>query len=262
MATDDEKKHTKVLKRVMAHLQNASFDKTPPELSKHVHEIIKATTECDDPYRTVKARDNALAMRLYSEAKRIVGSSSDPLRAAIKLAIAGNVLDFGTPARFDIEQTMRGAVKTDFGIDDYERFNSSLAGAKRVLYIADNAGEVVFDRFLLDQLRLKGKEITYAVKDEPIINDALAEDAKFAGIDQIAKVIPVGGGTPGVVLGLASPEFIDRYHGADMVIAKGQGNYESLSDEPIFFLLIAKCDLIAKDLKVKVGDMILKFGGK
>jgi hypothetical protein len=159
---------------------------------------------------------------------------------------------------------MMGAVKKEFAIDDYERFKIALVEAKQILYLADNAGEVVFDKLLLDQLRLRGKEIIYAVKDKPIINDATIEDAKFAGIDQTAKVnvITVGGGTPGVVLHLSSPKFLDHYKHADMIIAKGQGNYESLSDEPIFFLLIAKCDLIARDLGVRVGDLILKFGGK
>jgi hypothetical protein len=260
MATKKEEIHAKVLKAVMRYLQQASFNKTPPELSKHVHQIIKEITNCRDPYQKAKRRDNALAERLYPRAKQIVVSSVDSLSTAIKLAIAGNVIDFGASSRFDIEKTMRKVLKASFAIDHYDDFKRDLAKAKQILYIGDNAGEVFFDKLLLDQLIKLGKQVIYAVREKPIINDATLEDAKFAGIDRVAKLITIGGGAPGAVLELCSPKFIDYYNHADLVIAKGQGNYESLSQEPIYFLLMVKCELVAKDLGVKVGDIVLKMG--
>jgi hypothetical protein len=260
MVTNDELVHEKVLKAVMDYLQSISFNKTPPEISMHVHQIIKEVTKCDDPYQKAKGKNNALAKRLYPWAKSIINKADDKLLAAIKIAIAGNVIDFGASMRFDVEKTMMDALKTRFAINDYEKFKLALKKAEKILYLGDNAGEVVFDKLLLNQLANAGKEIVYAVKERPIINDATMEDAIVAEIDKMVKVIAVKGNAPGVILRLCPREFMDYYDSANMVIAKGQGNYESLSDEPIFFLLIVKCELVARDLGVKVGDIVLKRG--
>jgi hypothetical protein len=262
MATEDEEIHAKVLKAVMVYLQQISFNKTPPELSKHIHQTIKEITNCQDPYQKAKQRDNSLAEKLYPRAKQIVANSADPLCTAIKLAIAGNVIDFGASNKFDIEKTMGKVLKANFAIDHFKYFKEVLKKTEQILYIGDNAGEVFFDKLLLDQLIKLGKQIIYAVREKPIINDATLEDAKFAGIDKVAKLITIGGAAPGAVLKLCSLKFMDQYKHADLVIAKGQGNYESLSREPICFLLIAKCEVIAKDLGVNVGDMVLKLGKK
>jgi hypothetical protein len=262
MVTPKEEIHAKVLEAVMSYLQHTSFNKTPPELSKHVHETVKKITNCQDPYQKAKKRDNALARKLYPTAKQMIANSADSLLIAIKLAIAGNIIDFAVSNRFDIEKTIDRALKADFAIDHYKYFKEAMKKTKQILYIGDNAGEVFFDKLLLGQLIKLGKQIIYAVREKPIINDATLKDARFAGLDKIAKVITIGGGAPGVVLRLCSSDFIDYYKHADLVIAKGQGNYESLSQESICFLLMVKCELVAKDLGVNVGDMVLKMGGK
>lgn len=259
MATQDEKTQVKVMKNVMKYLQNTSFDKTPPEMSMHVHRIIRETSKCGDPYKDVKDKSNKNAMRLYPKLKKIVEKSDDKLLTAVKLAIAGNVIDYGVPNRFDITNTINKVLKKDFAINDYENFKKDLDLAKNVLYIADNAGEIVFDKLLLEELN--GKNVFFAVKSGPIINDATVEDTEIAGIDKIAKVLTNDSPSPGVLLNHCSKEFLSYYKNTDVVIAKGQGNYESLSNESVYFLLMVKCPLVANDLNVNIGDMILK-GGK
>jgi hypothetical protein len=262
MATDDEEVHKEVLRKVMEYLSSESLDKTPAELSKKAHSIVKEITNCDDPYLKAKQRDNETAKRLYPKVKRMITSSADPLLTAIKLAIAGNIIDLGVSSSYDVERTMTNVLKTDFAIDEYKSLKKDLNKAEQVLYIGDNAGEIFFDKSLMEYLLELGKKIVYAVRDEPIINDVTVEDAEFAGIEDVAKVITAGGGASGAVLDLCSPEFVECLRNAEVVISKGQGNYESLSEEQIYFLLIVKCKPIAKDLGVKVGDLVLKKGGK
>jgi uncharacterized protein with ATP-grasp and redox domains len=129
-----------------------------------------------------------------------------------------------------------------------------------ILYLADNAGETVFDRVLIEHL---DRPVTYVVKAAPIINDATFEDAVAAGIDRIAEIIDNGSNAPGTLLDQCSEAFLESFHQAELIIAKGQANYESLSREPapIFFLLQAKCRVIARDLGVATGDIILRQPG-
>lgn len=263
MATSDENIQLKVLREVMKYLQNLSFEGSPPETSREVHYIIKSITHSKDPYRHVKEQANKVARDLFPYLKKIVKNSKDPLLMAVKLAITGNVIDFGTMNRFNVEEMIDAVVKGE-EIDQwsYKKFVKKIENAENILYIADNTGEIFFDKLLLEEL--KEKKLTYVVKANPIINDATVEDAKFAGIDKIAEVIPgdIGDGksAPGMLLKHASKEFIECFNSADAVIAKGQGNYEALNDvdREVFFLLVAKCPLVAQDLKTNVGKLILK----
>lgn len=155
-------------------------------------------------------------------------------------------------------ETIRREGKSIF---NYRGFKSALKKAQNILYLADNAGEVLFDRVLIEEIKeINGdKDIIYAVKEKPIINDALAEDAHAAEIQKYAKIISSGVDTPGTVLSLCSSEFLKVYRRAEMIISKGQGNFEALSDSkrPIFFLFMAKCSVVAQDIKCKVGDIVL-----
>jgi uncharacterized protein with ATP-grasp and redox domains len=186
-----------------------------------------------------------------------VRSAEDPLRTAIRIAIAGNVIDFGSNMPFDLEKDLETILNQKFAIDHYRIFKESLNRVKDVLYIADNAGETVFDRVLIEEL---GKPVTYVVRERPIINDAIREDAIAAGIDKVADIISSGADAPGNILRLCSNEFSEIYKTSDFIISKGQGNYEGLSGEarPIFFLLKAKCHVIAKHIGVERGSIILK----
>jgi len=263
MATDDEEVHERVMKEVMAHLQNVSFSHSPPEISMGVHNIIRKITKSDDPYREVKDKSNEMAKNLYPHLKDMVRNAEDPLLMAIKLSIVGNVIDFGTANRFNVEEMVEMAAEKELG-GEYEEFKNALASSKSILYIADNAGEVFFDKLLIEELAEMGKEIIYAVRANPIINDATKEDAKFAGIDKFAKLISGDEGqdksSPGMLLLNASPDFINYFENSDMVISKGQGNYESLIDveRSMIFLLMVKCPLVAKDIGIEVGTPVLK----
>lgn len=264
MATDDEEIHEKVLKEVMKHLENISFSNSPPELSRDVHKIIKTITKSKDPYKKVKDQSNQKAKNLYPHLKKLVNEADDPLLMSVKLAIVGNVIDFGTTNRFNLEDMIDIAVKKKFVDEAYPRFKKTLEQTKTILYLADNSGEIFFDKLLIEKLTKRGKDITYVVKANPIINDVLVEDAKFAGIDKLATIMEGDAGqkrsTPGMVLSYASKEFLEKLRTADMVISKGQGNYEALSDidREVFFLLMVKCPLVAEDIGTEMAQLVLK----
>lgn len=264
MATDDEKIHAEVLKEVMRHLQNIPFGDSPPMLSRKVHEIIRNITKSEDPYKKVKNQSNEMAKNQYPYLKKLVGEADDPLLMAIQLSIAGNVIDFGTNNRFNVEDMIDKAVRKEFVDEAYPRFKKVLEQSKTILYLADNAGEIFFDKLLIEELDKRGKKVTYVVKANPIINDATADDAKVAGIDKLATIMAGDAGqkqsAPGILLSYASNDFLELFKSADMVISKGQGNYESLSDSgrEIFFLLMVKCPLVAQDIGVEMTRLVLK----
>ncbi len=264
MATDDEKIHAEVLREVMKHLQTISFNDSPPELSREVHKIIRNITKSTDPYKKVKDQSNKIAKNQYPHLRKLVSKADVPLLMAVKLAIVGNVIDFGTSNRFNVEDMIVKAVKKDFEDKAYPRFKKSLRNSKTILYLADNTGEIFFDRLLLEELMRRDKKVTYVVKANPIINDATIDDAKFAGIDKLANVIAGDTGqnrsAPGMLLSYASKEFLELFKTSDMVISKGQGNYESLSDSnrEVFFLLIVKCPLVARDIGAGLARLVLK----
>jgi uncharacterized protein with ATP-grasp and redox domains len=173
------------------------------------------------------------------------------------LAIAGNVIDFGINYSLDIVKDIDRILKQDLAVSDYGPFKAYLADADEVLYIGDNAGESVLDRILIEELN---KPVRYIVRSAPIINDVTYTDAVQAGLDKVATLMASGTDAPGTVMEICSPEFRETFSRSKMVISKGQGNFEALSETsaPVFFLLIAKCKIIARDIGVNVGDMILK----
>lgn len=264
MVTDDEEVQTKVIKKVMEHLQDISLTSSPPELSRDVHEIIRRITKSKDPYKKVKDQSNEMAQKEYPHLKKLVGESDDSLLMAIKLSIVGNVIDFGAMNRFNVDDMIDNAVKREFDANAYPQFKSVLEQSETILFLADNTGEIFFDKLLLKELVKRQKQITYVVKTNPIINDATVEDANLAGIDKLATIIDGDSGqkqsAPGMVLSYASKEFLEIFKSSDMVISKGQGNYEGLSDvaRDVFFMLVVKCPLVARDISSEVGKLILK----
>lgn len=257
MVTDDDATHAKVVKEVMKYLESADFTSSPPYVSTEVHRIIRDITGSEDPYKDVKYRSNEHAMALYPKLKSIVDAADDRLLTAVKLAIAGNVIDFGTTIRFDVEDTIKKVLITGFAIDNYREFKQSVSNANSILYLGDNAGEIVFDRILVEELA-DAHDIIFAVKPSPIINDATIIDAISVGLDKYAKIISIGTPSPGAVLELCSSDFVKQYKASDVIIAKGQGNYEALPLAPnLFVLLTVKCALVARDLGVEVGDLVL-----
>ena len=258
MVTQDEVKQKKVLNEIAKVVPQFPLDSTPPEMGRIIHKIVRQFANSNDPYKKLKDKYNRIALELYPELKKKVREADDSLLIAIKIAIIGNIIDFGVPGKFDIEKELRNAFQQDFAMLNYSEFKKALRKTNEVLYIADNAGEVVFDRVLIEELN---KKVIYVTRGKRIINDATVDDALFCEIDKVAKVISSGSDAPGTVLSYCSDEFLNYYNRAKLIIAKGQGNYETLSEEKksIFFLLKAKCPVIARDLGCKTGDMILKM---
>jgi len=261
MVTSDEKTILQILHEVSTTLPQIPFNVTPPEIGREVYRIISRRTGVEDPYKEVKDRCIREALSLYPELKRSVESSEDRLMTAIRLAIAGNVIDFGTDSSFDLEQELETVFSQDFAVDNSQEFREALKQARNVLYLADNAGETVFDRLLIEEM---DKPVIYVVREKPIINDATREDALLSGLDKVSEITSSGCDTPGTILKFCSDEFLETYRSANLIISKGQGNYEALSDEkrPLFFLLKAKCQVVARDLGVKNGSIILAKTGK
>ena len=261
IVTSDEKTILQILHEVSTTLPQIPFNVTPPEIGREVYSIISRRTGVEDPYKEVKDRCIREALSLYPELKRSVESSEDRLMTAIRLAIAGNVIDFGTDSSFDLTEELETILSQDFAVDNSQEFREALKQARNVLYLADNAGETVFDRLLIEEM---DKPVIYVVREKPIINDATREDALLSGLDKVSEITSSGCDTPGTILKFCSDEFLETYRSASLIISKGQGNYEALSDEkrPMFFLLKAKCQVVARDLGVKNGSIILAKTGK
>ena len=265
-ATADEEVHRRVLDGVAAMIPQLSLGLIPPEIAQRVYRLIYQLTGIDDPFRKLKDESNRVALALYPRLKQLVADSEEPLLMACKLAIAGNSIDFGpnfNPG--SINDMVDVALSSSLVVDDYGIFRSSVMRSRCLLYLADNAGEILFDRVLIEELcRFEGLEVDFVVRGGPAINDATVDDAIAVGIDRVARVVPSGSNAPATILSQCSPEVLKLYHSADIVIAKGQGNYESLSDEPgdILFLLRAKCPIVADQLGVNIGDIILKRHSK
>ncbi len=261
--TNDEVIHEKILRKVIAELAKLDWQKSPPELARVVHAIVKKETKEKDPYKKVKKKYNDIALNLYSSLQDMVENSDKPLLTAVKLAIAGNVIDFGVKSNFDLNSTITEVLEKTLKINNYNELVQALKQAKSISYILDNTGEIVFDKLLLETISDKYKidKIQFAVKGAPILNDATQDDAKYVGLDKFPNVefIKVNVGIEGSGLERWGEEFLEIVRKSDIIISKGQGNYEALSNQKnIFFLLMAKCPVIATDLGVEIGDIILK----
>ncbi len=259
----------KIVHDVAALLPSLSLKASPPEIARIVYGIVKTATRVADPYRRMKKQSTVLALRMYPSLKRAVAKSRNRLRRAVEFAIAGNVIDYGVRNSLDIREELRRTIRMEKALVGsgntafvhYSDFSASVKTARKILYIGDNAGETVFDRLLIEELMgMDGeREITFAVRESPIINDALIEDAYESGIDRSASIISSGSDAPGTLLSLCSKEFRQSFDTADVVISKGQGNFETLSDEkkPIFFLLRAKCPVVAAHIGCSLGEILL-----
>lgn len=259
MATDDAKLQDKIMIEAAELLQEYRSFSCSPDICRSVHRIIKKYTGVNDPYKSVKEKDTQTAYELLPEIKSFVESGDDRLYRALKAAATGNILDSAVASGVNFKERAQAELQKRFSICDLEAFQSKLETAKSLLIIGDNAGETVLDRLLMEQFY--GIEITYAVRSAPIINDATIEDALSCGIDKIARVIKSGCDTPGTIISECSDEFLRIFGSADIVISKGQGNYETLSGcgRGIFFLLKAKCAVISRLLGVSFGDYVFKY---
>jgi damage-control phosphatase, subfamily I len=252
-------------------------DASPPEMAIIVQDIIKSHTGLEDPYFQIKKKSTRFALSHYDELSQRAGSATDPLRMAVLIAILGNLLDYGvfSPNGSGAEEMFKTRLAgLEAMMNSYrpssgephpffreKEFRSAIENSQSLLYIGDNAGEAVFDRILIETIKNINPElkIYFGVRSKPALNDALLEDARESGLDQVAEIVESGSGAAGTILSQCSNEFITLFNSADMVVAKGQGNYETLSDAPrkIFLLLVAKCEVLAGDIGCTQGEVVL-----
>lgn len=265
LATEDEQTHEQVLREVLRLALDMDMSQSPPAIGRQIHRVIRRQVGHRDPYRELKQRHNRFAMQLCTELRKRLNNAADPWETAIRLAIAGNIIDLGVKTDISetaIESTLNESLTADFDSQQVDAFKQAVHQAEQILYLTDNAGEIAFDRLLIE--KMPTDKVTVAVKGKPVINDATREDAEMVGLTRIVEVIDNGSDAPGTILATCSRVFQDRFKEADLVIAKGQGNYETLNDSErdIFFILKAKCPVIARDLHCAVGDMILQMRSK
>ncbi len=257
LATDDEQMHQTVLRQVMAALSQIDMSAPPPAMAQQIHKLIRDAAGVPDPYRAVKRQYNQLALDLAVDLAERIAASPDPLILALRLALAGNAIDFGAYVDLresDLHQALDQALTVPFE-SQAATFRTALQGVQDVLYLADNAGEIVFDRLLIEQLPCE--RVTVAVRGAPVINDVTREDAEMVGLTGRYEVIDNGSDVPGTILSDCSADFRRRFEEASLIIAKGQGNYETLSDTPgnILFLFMAKCAVLTRELGCPSGSL-------
>jgi len=259
MAGADEEQQRVVVHSVLDMLQRVEPSSKPPEMGRAVHRLVRAETGNVDPYRAMKERSTAEALDLLPWMRNVAEGSSDRLETAVRLSIAGNIIDAIPGRQVNLREEVERVLKRPLAVNDVDALRAALDDADWVLFLADNAGETVCDRPLLDLIEAP---VTYAVKGSPILNDATMEDALAAGVDEEAEVVSNGSDAPGTLLQTCSKSFRETFQEAPLIIAKGQANYECLSGaEPrVFFLFQAKCPVVAKDVGVPQGRSILQQG--
>jgi uncharacterized protein with ATP-grasp and redox domains len=253
----DEEHQAAAMQRILRELAEVKLGASAPEIAAQTQGILREMTGNEDIYAEEKAASTAEALALYPKWKAVVEQAEDALESAVRLAIAGNIIDFGPLDSYDLEATIQRVMTQPFAVNDLEALRIAINKADEILYLADNTGETVFDRILIETIN---KPVVYAVKEAPILNDATIADAQAAGLEQVATVVSCGARYPGTLLPHCSTEFVQRFRRAKLIIAKGMGNYEALSaeDVPIFFLLQVKCDMVGQDLEVPKGSIVVK----
>ena len=256
-----ESRQEPILRKLLKYLSLVDYDQSPPMLGRMLQRMIRESLKNPDPYHQLKQNYNHMILDLYPSFKEMVDSSKDPFDTALRLAIAGNVIDFGAKYQFDILDNINRVMAHKLAIDDSCFLRDELEHAQTLLYIGDNCGEIVLDKLFLETVDVPQKY--FVVRESPVINDITLDDAKMTGMDKTAMVITTGDDSPGAVWETASKEFRDHFINADVVISKGQGNLEGLIDVPhdhLYFLLVTKCDLIAERIGTKRGDFVVKRG--
>jgi len=268
-ASSDESIHRKVLSEVMTAIQQSQFRTPPPIIGQEIHRVIKQITQNPDPYAREKRRFNEVMLRQWDHLQQLISTASDPFEMGIRLAIAGNTIDFA------LGNLNESTVTTAIDSAICQRLNGSLAElrreiekAKTILYLSDNTGEIVCDRLLIEMLLAPPfeKKVTLCVRGLPIINDATREDADFVGLSAVVPVIDNGNDGLGCNLDICSDEFIQHFQEADLVLAKGLANYETLVENTtaiqpkrIAFLFKSKCPFISHFAGTELGDFVIRI---
>ena len=264
LVTDDGSFHHRCLREAALILTRAREDMTPPELGEEFYRMVRELSGEDDPFRMQKIRQNEVVEALLPWLRDTVASAPDQLLMAVRLSIAGNAVDPGSQESFDLERSVTEAVGGEAGLGAYPALREGLERAKSVLFIADNCGEIVFDRVLIETM-LEGRhiEVTLAVRGAPIINDVTELEAREVGLEGLCSIISSGMEMPGTLLSRTTGRFREAFDGADLIVSKGQGNWETLEEgaREIFFLFQAKCSAVAAVNDCRVGQALLVRSG-
>ncbi len=263
MFTDDRGLKEKILREVLE--AAAAFDAEEIGLMTNakIHRILKKYAPSGDPYKKEKKRLNLVCMEMADETAAMIEGSKDPFETALRIALGGNIIDFGQGNDFKtqkIRSTIEHALTQELDGAMILKLKESIAGAKKILYIGDNTGEIVFDRIFIERFFPTDRTI-FVVRGGPAMNDATIEDAHMTGMTGIVRVITTGLDMPGALLPYCSEEFLKEYNDADLIISKGMGNYEALSseDKEIFYLLKVKCPVIESSFegRYRLGDIVV-----
>ena len=246
----DDKKEA-LTRALLREIANSDFNDPPPVNARRTHEVIFSFTGVEDPFREEKERSTLYAKKVLQQIPQDPDfPAPDSFETRVRLAIAGNIIDYGVNTHFDLEsakEQIRASLKEDLEEGVIEKLHNAMKKAKNILYLTDNCGEAVFDTLLMQEFKEK---ITCAVRGRPTLNDVTRAEAVSSGLDQVcARLIDTGDNTPGIDLKRSSAEFLDAYKKADLILAKGQGNFETLCEEKeqcIFFLFRAKCPVVAQ----------------
>jgi len=253
----------KVSQEVCAVYARADQNWTPAYMTTLAHNVTKKMVGIEDIFYQIKRGHNRAALQIYPQLKSWVGKGENRLERAVKVAIAGNLIDLGVYRDIKVEKVLEEIDYAQWGRYQFASWVEDLNNARTLIYVGDNAGEIVFDRILLEEIS-PGRKIFFVVKGGPVSNDALLEDAQEAGIDKIAEILTTGQPEVGIALERAPLSLQKLWKGADMIISKGQGNFETLSEEEgnIYFLLKAKCIPVARELGVRQGALVLQKKGE
>lgn len=258
LVTVDSDKKEVIMREVLGYLQGANYQRSNPEVIKGTWDIITKHINNKNPYGEIKNYYNREVSNISNKIRDLINQSDDKFTVALKIAITANLIDFVASHTFD-EKVLLEKIKTikeaHMPIDDSQKLYEKLKNAKTLLYLGDNCGEIVIDKIFIEYIKaiFPNIKVYFGVRGEPIVNDVTIEDANMVQMEEVAEVISNGDGSLGTVIEKTSRDFQDVFYKADVIIAKGQGNYESLSESQrnhIFFLFMAKCDAVASSLNV------------
>ncbi len=260
----DEERKEKMMRDVLKYLQTTDYNRTNPEVIQGTWEILTTAISDKNPYKNIKKYYNKLVNEMTEEIKEIIDNSGNKIHTSLKLAIAGNLIDFASSHQFNeimLRENLLKVDKENLGKDNSKELIQSLLKAKTLLYLGDNCGEIVLDKIFISYLKEVNPDLRvyFGVRGRPIINDVTIEDAEMIKMEEVAEVISNGNGALGTILDKANDKFLEIFNQADVIIAKGQGNFESLSvvkEKNIYYLFMAKCDVVAREIEVKKGEIV------
>ena len=262
---ENEEEQRILLKSIIAEIAVMDHNASAPYIAHKVHRALKEALQNPDPYQKEKLYYNQEMLKLEDDFFRLVETAIDPLDVALKLAAAGNIIDFGPGydlSRDNVLKTIKESMEKDYSQEVFISLASALKDANKLLYLGDNAGEIVFDKIFIRTIKecYPHLQIDFATRGTPIMNDVTEEDAYMVGIDTYANIINNGTDIPGTILEHCSDSFVNVFNKADVIISKGQGNFESLYGNGynnLYYIFLCKCDLFMDRFGARRNDLVL-----